>query len=651
VALSSDESLRAGREAFERHDWQAAYDILSEADRQGGLPADGLHLLAQAAWFAAQPDATVEALERAHDAYLKAGDRSSAAMMAFRVAEQHGMRGSMAPAGGWAARAERLIEDDPDSPVHGWLSWMRGLVSWVQGDIPGAAAHYDRALEVAARAQDRSLYGMTLHDKGHALCIGGKVREGLALMDEAMAEVVGGEMQPMAAGYVYCGMISACSRLGDYARASDWTDATTRWCERHSITGFPGVCRIHRAELLRIHGSWPQAEEEARRACEELPQFNLFSGLGPAFLEIAEVRRVMGDLTGAEEAYGRAHEHGASPQPGLSLVRLAEGKIGAAAAGVAQALAATAEPLPRVGLLAAQADIALAGGDLATASAAADELDSIVIGYESTGHRATAARARGAVMLAHGDAEGALPLLRRAREQWQALDAPYEVAEARVLLGRAYQAMGDVEAAVLELKAARATFERLGAPLPAEVTAELLAALAPAAEAAERVRRAFMFTDIEKSTDLVSAIGDEAWEDLLAWHDQTLRQLFASHRGEVVHHTGDGFFVAFENATSALRAAVAVQRALAEHRRSHGFAPRVRIGVHCAEATRRGRDYSGGEVHKAARIAAAATGGEILASRETIDETPGGFTTSEPREIVAKGIPDPVRVLRVDWRT
>ena len=645
-----EEALRAGREAFQRHDWQAAFDTLSEADRQGGLPADGLHLLAQAAWFAAQPDATVEALERAHDAYLKAGDRSSAAMMAFRVAEQHGMRGSMAPAGGWAARAERLIEDDPDSPAHGWLSWMRGLVSWVQGDIPDAAAHYDRALEVAARTGDRSLYGMTLHDKGHALCLGGKVREGLALMDEAMAEVVGGEMQPMAAGYVYCGMISACSRLGDYARASDWTDATTRWCERHSITGFPGVCRIHRAELLRLHGSWPQAEEQARRACEELPQFNLFSGLGPAFLEIAEVRRVMGDLTGAEEAYARAHEYGASPQPGLSLVRLAEGKVGAAAAGVAQALAATGEQLPRVKLLAAQADIALAGGDLATASAAADELDSIVTEYESPGHRATAARARGAVMLAHGDAEGALPLLRRAREQWQALDAPFEVAEVRVLLAKAYQAMGDVEAAVLELKAARATFERLGASLSAEVTAELLAALTPAAEAAERVRRAFMFTDIEKSTDLVSAIGDEAWEDLLAWHDQTLRGLFASNRGEVAHHTGDGFFVAFEDATSALRAAVAVQRALAEHRRGHGFAPRVRIGVHVAEATRRGRDYSGGEIHKAARIAAAATGGEILASGETVEEADRGFTTSEPREIVAKGFPDPVPVLRVEWR-
>src|SRR5205085_3222035 len=211
-------------------------------------------------------------------------------------------------------------------------------------------------------------------------------------------------------------------------------------------------------------------------------------------------------------------------------------------------------------------------------------------------------------------AEDALVELGRAREGWQELGAPYEVAETRLLLAKAYRALGEGDAATLELRTAHATFEGLGAAWAAEAAADLLAELSVAVHEPERVNRAFMFTDIVRSTDLVSAIGDVAWENILTWHDQELRSLFASHGGEVAHHTGDGFFVSFVDARSAIAAAIAVQRALEEHRREHGFAPAVRIGVHAADATRRGRDYSGAEVHKAARIAAAAEGGEILAS-------------------------------------
>jgi class 3 adenylate cyclase len=279
-----------------------------------------------------------------------------------------------------------------------------------------------------------------------------------------------------------------------------------------------------------------------------------------------------------------------------------------------------------------------------------DELESIVGQYEATALHALTACVRGALRLAQGDAEGALAELRRARQGWQEVDAPYEVAEVRVLLGKAFRAMGADEAAVLELKAARTTFERLGARPPAEATGLLLGELSAAAGTPERVSRAFMFTDIVKSTDLVGVIGDEAWEDLLAWHDQTLRSLFASHGGDVAHHTGDGFFVAFDDARSALACAVAVQRALAEHRRAHGFAPLVRIGVHAAAATRRGQDYSGGEVHKAARIAALAEGGEILATVDTVTVADGEFKVSEAREVTVKGVTGAVQVARIEWR-
>ncbi|MBI4261557.1 MAG: hypothetical protein HY658_13435 [Actinobacteria bacterium] len=648
----ADDALRAGREALERHAWDEAYDALTEADRSGSLPADGLELLARAAWWTGRPDQTIELLERAYRAHLDEGDGASAAMMAFRLAEQNGMRMAMSQAGGWATRAERLGEDHPDSVVHGWLAWMWGLVVWVtEGDFEGAMAHYDEALEIAERTGDRELHGMSLHDKGHSLCLLGRTAEGLAMLDEAMVSVVGGELGPEAAGYVYCGMIGVCSKLGDYGRAAEWTHATLRWCERHSIPAFPGVCRVHQAELMRLRGSYSQAEEQARLACEELPRFNFYSGLGPANYQIGEVRRRMGDLAAAEEAYARAHDFGLDPQPGLSLLRLAQGKVEAAAAGIRQALAAAGEDrCARVRVLAAQAEIALAAGDVETAAAASDELDSIVGRNHAASLRAMAACVRGAVSLAEGDPAGALPELKRARATWQEVEAPYEAAEVRVLLGKAYLAIGDEDAARLELRAARSAFERLGAGPAAAWAGELLGELGAGAGGQERVRRAFMFTDIVRSTDLVGVIGDEAWEDLLSWHDQTLRSLFATHGGEVAHHTGDGFFVAFPDPRSAITCAVAIQRALAEHRRAHGFSPQVRIGVHAAEATRRGQDYGGSEVHKAARIAALAEGGEILASVETVAEAGDRFTASAAREVDLKGIPGPVGVAAVEWR-
>jgi class 3 adenylate cyclase len=650
VVAPSDDPVAAGRGALERHAWTEAYEVLTRADGERSLGGEGLTLLAAAAYWTAHPDETVEYLERAYGVYVEEDDRKSASMVAFRVAEQHGMRMALPQAQGWAARAMHLAEDEPAWPVHGWLAWMQGLLAWFAAEYERAIGAYDLAIELASASNDRDLLWMSVHDKGHALCLVGQVDAGRALLDEAMAAVVGGELGPDAAGYVYCGMIGACSKLGDYGRSAEWTDATLRWCERESIPAFPGVCRIHRAELMRLRGSLAEAEEQARMACEELPRFNFFSGLGPAYYEIGEVRRLMGDFRGAEEAHTQAMGYGFDPQPGLALTRLGQGDVGSAAAGIKQALAGAGDNrCRRVRLLAAQAEIALAMDDLVTATAADEALASVVTDFEALAVRSLAAHVHGAVLLAHGDPAGALPELRRAQEGWQQVGAPYEVAGSRALMARALHALGEDSAAVLELTAARSGFERVGAVPALDAATGLLSEIA-ADGGHEHVARGLMFTDIVKSTDLIGLIGDDAWEDLLRWHDQMLGSEFAAHGGSIAHHTGDGFFVTFDDAATALECAVGVQRALIEHRRDHGFAPLVRIGVHIAEATRRGADYSGGEVHKAARIAALAEGGQIVASADAIRASDHPLRTADHQTVTLKGVPFPVEVARIDWQ-
>jgi class 3 adenylate cyclase len=232
---------------------------------------------------------------------------------------------------------------------------------------------------------------------------------------------------------------------------------------------------------------------------------------------------------------------------------------------------------------------------------------------------------------------------------WREIEAPYQEAQTRVALASAYQAGGDPEGSVLELRAAQATFARLGAVLDEGYVSRLLAQAGDAtAQPAAGATRTFMFTDIVKSTDLVAAMGDEAWNEVLRWHDQALRGLFAQHGGEEIDHAGDGFFVSFEQPDRSIECAVQIQRTLANHRRNHGFAPQVRIGLHQTAATRVGLAYRGKGVHEASRIAAAAQGGEVLATWHTAQ--PCIFALSEPREVTLKGIAQPVQVVSISWK-
>jgi class 3 adenylate cyclase len=482
-----------------------------------------------------------------------------------------------------------------------------------------------------------------------ALVGNGEVADGLALIDEAAFAAVSGELGPYFTGAVYCNTIGTCCEIADYRRAGEWIAAA----QGRAVRLTPGDCRVHQAEILALRGAWAEAEDSARRGADELRVFNRLGHVGEALYQVGEIRRRMGDTPAAQDAFRQASEVGRDPQPGLSLLLLAQGKVEAAAASINRALDEERwDKLARARLLPAFVEISLGTGSLEAARTAAQEFESIADTYDAPALHAAAHVARGAVLLAEGNMREAARTLRRAVAHWQAVEAPYEVARARVLLAQAIMAQGDGETAGLELQAARSAFEKLGAFPEVNRVDDLLTRVSSGGSPAdvERGVKTFLFTDIVKSTNLVEAIGDEAWLDLLRWHDQMLRSLFAEHGGEEVDHAGDGFFVVFDDPASALACAVAIQRMLAEHRRSHGFAPTVRIGVHAAAATRSGKQFRGRAVHEAARIASLAEGGEILASVESVASSSRSFAVSEKRAVRLKGISDAFEVVAINWR-
>jgi class 3 adenylate cyclase len=639
------DALDHARAAAARQAWRAAYSAFAEVDAVE-LSAADLESYGEAAWWSGQIEEAIRHRERAFAAYTAAGDSLGAARMALTLGWDYEGRGAFAVSSGWTASAERHLAGLPKAPEHARLTLTHALTAmFAEGELDRAVELFDEAYALGREVGDRDSQMLALCGKGRAFVKAGRIDEGLALLDEASACAMCGELSAHSAGLVYCLTISSCQDVGDLRRAAEWTEAANRWCDTLDVTGFPGACRIHRAEAMRLRGDWPAAEAQALAATEELKDFDqMITAAG--HYEIGEIRRRRGDLAGAEEAYRVANELGREPEPGLSLVRLAEGKVDAAIAGIGRSLRETAEPLHRIRRLPAQVEIALAAGDLRTARAAADEAEQIVDSYKIGGRRApafdaTVHFARGQIQLAEKDWDAAIVSLKRARDEWQGVGAPYETARARALLGMAYRRSRDEHGGAVELEAALTTFERLGARPDAARLQELLGRVA--------TRRTFLFTDIVDSTKLLDTLGDEKWRRLLARHDQLVRDAIAERGGEVVKQTGDGFFASFDSGRAAVEAAVAIQRALA----AEIVAPDVRIGAHAGGAFRtdgEAGDYGGQGVHVAARIGAAASAGEILVSTETLDGTGGAFRLSEPRQESLKGVEQPVEVVSVDWR-
>lgn len=458
-------ALREGRELFARQAWGDAHARLSVADAESPLRREDLERLATAAYLIGMDADCARAWARAHHECLHDADVERAARCAFWLAYGLLNKGDAARGGAWIARAERLLaESRRDCVEQGYLRWTTGFRCFTEGDYAGAAAAFGEAAEVGERFGDADLLALARHGRGRALIRMGGTGAGIALLDDAMVAIDAGEVSPVVTGEVYCGVISGCLEIFDLRRAQEWTAALTRWCaSQPDLIPYSGECLVRRAEIMLLHGAWPDAADAARRAAERCGRTPDQSPPGSAFYQQADLHRLRGEFADAEEAYRQASRWGRTPLPGLAQLRLAQGQVDAAATAIRRAVDEAVERRTRCRLLPAHVEIMLAARDVRAARAAADELAEIAADVGAPFLDAVSAHARGAVLLAEGEARAALAALREAWAVWRDLEAPYEVARVRVLIGRACRELGDEDGAGLELDAARWTFQRLGA--------------------------------------------------------------------------------------------------------------------------------------------------------------------------------------------
>jgi class 3 adenylate cyclase len=630
--------LEAGRAAVLRRDWDTAYPLLQEADSAGDLGPDDLELLAEAALWGGLFSEYMEANERAYKAYAETGNLARAGYLATLLAHDNRAQLQNSVASGWLARAKRHLDEAEEAPEHGYYALQRSLVALGEHDFDEAFRQGKAAEAIGKRFSDRSLEIRGIQRQGAALLEKGEVAEGKLLLDEASAAALGGELDPYSTLVVYCNTIGACREVADFDTASQWTDRASQFCDANSMSAFPGMCRVNYAEVMRFKGRFNEAQELAGQAGEQLrawcPRI-----AGAAFYELGETRLRLGDLAQAEQAFREADEHGHTPEPGHSLLRLARGDARGAWTSIRRILAdETIGLAARTSFLPAGIDIAVAAGELESAERYSAELDEAASSFETAALKGAASYARGKIAFARDDADGAEACFRNARTLWESTGASYDSARAREQRGLALRAGGDEEAAVWEFEGAAARFERLGAVRDAERVADHLMR-----DVSKTVMKTFVFTDIVGSTELASTLEDRHWNNVLRRHDETLRTIFTDHGGQVVDHTGDGFFAAFEDPADGVQAAIAIQRAI-----SLGFEFDLRIGVHTDGALQREENYHGKGVHAAARIGAAAEGQEILASVDTMAKL-GKFKTSNHREIALKGFKHDVPVCAVEW--
>lgn len=452
-----------GRRAFDRREWPEAYRFLSSAAGEEQLAAEDLERLAVAAYLVGHEQDSTTAWVDAHRGYLGQDEPAAAALVLFWLGVTLLLRGASAQGGGWLARGARILESSSDDAVRAYYLLPSFLEARGAGDVDAALAISAQLMERAGTADDRDLLALALLCRGQALVLSGDSSGGLRTLDETMVSLAFGEVSPVATGLVYCAVIETCMHAYDIRRAVEWTAALSSWCAAQpGLVPYRGQCLIHRSQVLQHHGEWPAAAAEAA-AAETVLRDPPHPVLGLAHYRAAELYRLRGDLGHAEKAFAEASRHGCPPDPGLALLRLAQGDTGTAVAMARRFLEDHSDPTARPLLLAAVVEIMRRSGEVATAAAASEELARVAAASGSEMLGALADQAAADVLLAEGHPGSALKRARSAGEHWMELEAPYELAGARTLAGLACAAMGDHTSAELELGAALATYRSLGA--------------------------------------------------------------------------------------------------------------------------------------------------------------------------------------------
>jgi DNA-binding NarL/FixJ family response regulator len=453
-------------------------------------------MLATAAYLIGNDEGSETAWTRAYE-WLRTRDQRRAARCAFWLVLQLLAIGDWARGSGWLSTAQRLLDEDAECPECGLLLVLVARTHAKRGDFDAVRDAFTRVAALARTSDDAELKAFSLIGRAQAAGSRGDSAAAMALFDEAMVAVSSDALSPISAGVIYCAMIEACYDILDVARAREWTAALSRWCaDQPDLLPFRGHCLVHRASTMRLTGDWSNAIAQAGQACAaasqradqpatSAPHDHRTRGypIGAAFYEMAEIHRMLGQFGDAEEAYRQAHLYGRSPEPGLALLRLAQGRVDAAVSAIQRVHSQRQKRAVRAGVLAACVDVMLAAHAHAEARDAADELTALVEPMPTPYLRALAAQARGAILLAEGKPRDALEALRAAWREWQALEVPYEAARVRVAMGLSWRQLGDADAAELEFDAARHVFLRLAA---APDVARVDDLLAPSSSAAER---------------------------------------------------------------------------------------------------------------------------------------------------------------------
>jgi DNA-binding NarL/FixJ family response regulator len=473
--MNATDALTRGREAYARKAWAEAYTELSAAEAASSLAPEDIDRLAASAHLT-HVENSLDIWARAHYEYQRQGQVGPAVRCAFWLSIGHLFRGDHTQSNGWLARGERLLQESGvDCVETGYVGLLTAVRLLWSGDLPTAMARYEVVNETARRFNDPDLIAIARMGTGEVHLAMGETERGIALLDDAMADVLAGQVSTLIVGVIYCAVLEACQRLMDVRRSQEWTAAFTRWCESQpDLVPFRGDCMVYRAEVMQQRGAWPDAMAEALKACTGVDEPARSPWAGGAYYRLGELNRLRGDYEGAEEAYRLANQCGHSPQPGLALLRLVQGRTEAAVSALARTLAETQEFTHRIQLLPSYIEALQAAGDLVAADEALHELRANVATNKLPVLDAVASQAEGAMLLVQSECARALTALRHANGVWREMDMPYEEARSRVLMAQACRALGDEDGAQLELLAAREVFQQLGAGPDAERVAGLL---------------------------------------------------------------------------------------------------------------------------------------------------------------------------------